>query len=52
MTGRKPIRRNDEAASRFAPKRGYDGFDFGFVVNGRCDQRRFERAGGRLELGQ
>ena len=30
------IRHNDEAASRLAPKRGYDRFDFGVAMNGRC----------------
>jgi hypothetical protein len=28
------IRHDDKTASRLAPKRGYDRFDFGVVVNG------------------
>ena len=32
MNLRKGIRQDDEAASRLAPKRGYDRFDFGWIA--------------------
>jgi hypothetical protein len=45
----KSIRYDDEAASRLAPKRGYDRFDFGIAMNRRNDGRHLERLGSRLE---
>jgi hypothetical protein len=38
-----------ETASRLAPNRGYDRFDFGIAMNGRCDRRHFERSSRCLE---
>jgi hypothetical protein len=49
MDLRKGIRQDNEAASRLAPKRDYDGFDFGFAMNGRHDRRHLERSGCCLE---
>jgi hypothetical protein len=49
---RKVICHADEAASWFAPKRGYDRLDFGIAMNGRNDRRHFERSGSGLECGQ
>ena len=49
MGGRESIRHDDEAASRLAPKRGYDRFDFGVAMNGRCDRLHLERSGSGLE---
>jgi hypothetical protein len=49
MDLRKGIRQDNEAASRLAPKRGYDRFDFGFAMNGRYDRRHLERSGRCLE---
>ena len=49
MDEHKSIRHDDEAASRLAPKRGYDGFDFGVTMNGRCDRLHFEQSTGFLK---
>jgi hypothetical protein len=46
------IRHDDETASRLAPKRVYDRFDFGVVVNGGRVRRHLERSGGPSNEGR
>jgi hypothetical protein len=43
------IRLDDETASRLAPKRGYDRFDFGVAANGRCNRLQLQRSGRGLK---
>jgi hypothetical protein len=52
MDEHKRICADDERASRLAPKRRYDRFDFGVTMNGRYDLRHFERPGRLLEYGR
>jgi hypothetical protein len=49
MDERECIHAGDETASRLAPKRGYDPFDFGVAANGRSDRLHLERSGSGLE---
>jgi hypothetical protein len=52
MVARERIDWDHEAASRFAPKRGYDRFDFGVASYWRGDRFHFERPGRLLESGK
>src|SRR5258708_33819693 len=44
MDAHKSVRQNQEAASRLAPSRGYDRFDFDVAIHGRRDRLHLEAA--------
>jgi hypothetical protein len=45
VAGHECIGYDDKTASRLAPERSHDRFNFGIAVNGRHDRQYLERAG-------